>query len=121
MEQEVGKRIALNKMDWDSISAVDILALFNSLCKGDKVVTKVEIYPSLFGLQKMNEEKVNGPPKEIFDLNEEEQRRLKAKQKKKKEDSDSSSDDDKLKMAGFDEEDQDHAAFNQAKLREYEI
>ena len=29
-EEGIGNRIALNKMDWDLISAVDILALFTS-------------------------------------------------------------------------------------------
>jgi hypothetical protein len=38
-------------MDWDNLTAVDILALFTSMCKGDMVVTKVEIYPSLFGIE----------------------------------------------------------------------
>jgi len=38
-------------MDWDSLNAVDILALFTSLCKGDMFVHKVEIYPSLFGIE----------------------------------------------------------------------
>ena len=40
-EGEKGTRIALNMMDWDTITATDILALFRSLCTGDKVVTKV--------------------------------------------------------------------------------
>jgi hypothetical protein len=31
-EDGIGKRIALNKMDWDNIEAVDLLALFRSLC-----------------------------------------------------------------------------------------
>ena len=29
-EEGVGKRVALNKMDWDSLSAIDILALFKT-------------------------------------------------------------------------------------------
>ena len=37
----VGCRIALNKMDWDLVTALDLLALFRSLCTGDKVVKKV--------------------------------------------------------------------------------
>ena len=68
----VGKRLALNKMDWDSVGAVDILALFSSLCSGDKVVTKVEIYPSLFGLEKMKHDALHGPPKAIFEPTKEE-------------------------------------------------
>ena len=53
-------------MDWDNISALDLLALFSSLSKGDLVVYKVEIYPSLFGLEKMKNDSLMGPPKEIF-------------------------------------------------------
>jgi hypothetical protein len=37
-------------MDWDNLNAVDILAIFSSLCKGDMLVKKVEIYPSLYGI-----------------------------------------------------------------------
>jgi hypothetical protein len=66
-EDGIGNRIALNKMDWDNVEAVDLLALFRSLCNGDKIVRSVEIYPSLFGLQKMKEDAINGPPKEIFE------------------------------------------------------
>jgi hypothetical protein len=67
-EESVGLRIALNKMDWDNITATDILALFSTLCSGDKIVSKVEIYPSLFGLERMKREKEQGPPKEIFEV-----------------------------------------------------
>ena len=40
-EEGLGSRIALNKMDWESISSIDLMALFGSLCTGDKVVHKV--------------------------------------------------------------------------------
>ena len=40
-EEGLGKRIALNKMDWESINSTDLMALFGGLCTGDKVVTKV--------------------------------------------------------------------------------
>ena len=49
-EVEVGHRLALQMMDWDNLNAVDILAIFSSLCKGDMLVKKVEIYPSLYGI-----------------------------------------------------------------------
>jgi hypothetical protein len=48
---EAGHRLALTNMDWDNLNATDILALFTSLCKGDMIIEKVEIYPSLFGLE----------------------------------------------------------------------
>ena len=40
-EIQIGKRLALTNIDWDNITAVDILALFSSLCKGDMFVEKV--------------------------------------------------------------------------------
>lgn len=53
-EEEAGSRLALYKMDWDITSAVDILSIFSSLCRsGEHLVTKVEIYPSLLGLERM--------------------------------------------------------------------
>lgn len=54
-------------MDWDNLSATDVLALFNSFCKGDMMILKVEIYPSLFGLEQMKKDSLYGPSKEIFD------------------------------------------------------
>lgn len=55
-------------MDWDNLNATDILAIFSSLCKGgDMFVTKVEIYPSLFGLEQMKKDSIYGPPKDLFE------------------------------------------------------
>jgi|TARA_B110000285_G_C15081654_1_gene593845 hypothetical protein len=71
-------------MDWDNISALDLMALFNSLTQGDVVVYKVEIYPSLFGLEKMKNDSLIGPPQEIFaeDDNGALQKKLDEKKKK---------------------------------------
>jgi hypothetical protein len=33
-EVQIGRRLALTNMDWDNITAVDILAIFTSLCRG---------------------------------------------------------------------------------------
>ncbi len=54
-------------MDWDNLNAVDILSLFTSLCKGEMFITKVEIFPSLFGLEQMKKDSLYGPPKEILE------------------------------------------------------
>ena len=54
-------------MDWDNLTAVDILSLFSSFCKGDMFISKVEIFPSLFGLEQMKKDSLYGPPKELFD------------------------------------------------------
>lgn len=68
--EAVGRRIAVKQLDWDSISALDILSLFRSFCKGSvSQVQKVEIYPSKFGKERMERDTLYGPPKEMFQLN----------------------------------------------------
>lgn len=67
---EIGRRLALTNMDWDNLTAVDILSLFSSLCKGEMVVTRVDIYPSLYGIEQMKNDALYGPPKDLFDANE---------------------------------------------------
>lgn len=96
---DVGKRLALTNMDWDNMNAVDILAIFNSLCKGDMVVLKVDIYPSLYGIEQMKKDTLYGPPKELFE---------KVKSKKKEEE--------------FEEEEDLHVKdlYDQDQLRKYE-
>ena len=69
-------------MDWDHITANDILAIFTSFCKGDMVISKVEIFPSLYGLEQMKNDSLYGPPQRLFD---DEQKDKKAISKKKKE------------------------------------
>jgi len=44
-EVATGKRIAVKQLDWDSITAVDLLALFQSFCsKGSMVIEKIEVH-----------------------------------------------------------------------------
>ena len=69
--EATGKRIAVKKLDWDSISAVDLLALFQSFCtKAGSSIEKVEIYPSQFGKEQMERDIMYGPPKEMFKVKE---------------------------------------------------
>ena len=66
---QVGKRIAVTNLDWDSIGAVDLYALFSSLCSqrsSSMQIEKVEIYPSLFGIERMKRDSLYGPSAEMF-------------------------------------------------------
>ena len=66
-ESQAGTRLAMYKMDWDITNAADILAIFQSLCRsGEHIVTKVEIYPSLLGLEQMKKDALYGPPTKVF-------------------------------------------------------
>ncbi|XP_047319355.1 pre-rRNA-processing protein esf1 [Impatiens glandulifera] len=54
-------RLAVVNLDWNHVRAVDIFMLFTSfLPKGGKMLS-VSIYPSEFGLKRMEEEAVRGP------------------------------------------------------------
>ena len=102
---QMGKRLALTNMDWDNLTAVDILSLFTSLCKGgDMIVRKVDIFPSLYGIEQMKNDSLYGPPKELFDDTENAQSKKKKKNRELVED-----------------DEQEADAFNQRALRKYEI
>ncbi|KAJ4351575.1 pre-rRNA-processing protein esf1 [Didymosphaeria variabile] len=63
---DVTARIAAVNMDWDNIRATDIMAVANSFVPADGRILNVTIYPSEFGLERMQREEIEGPPKEIF-------------------------------------------------------
>ncbi|OQV19800.1 ESF1-like protein [Hypsibius exemplaris] len=58
---EATRRLALVNMDWDGIKAEDLLALFTSFKPTSGVINSVTIYPSEYGLKRMEEEKKKGP------------------------------------------------------------
>ncbi|KAJ0176720.1 hypothetical protein K1T71_007899 [Dendrolimus kikuchii] len=59
--EESTKRIAICNMDWDNIKAVDLMVLLNSFLPPGGVVRRVTVYPSEYGLQRMQEEEMRGP------------------------------------------------------------
>ncbi|KAF2451718.1 hypothetical protein P171DRAFT_426194 [Karstenula rhodostoma CBS 690.94] len=63
---DVTARLAAVNLDWDSIRATDIMAVANSFVPADGRILNVTIYPSEFGLERMQREEIEGPPKEIF-------------------------------------------------------
>lgn len=110
---KIGKRLALTNMDWDALNATDILALFNSFCKGDMLITKVEIYPSLFGIEQMKKDSLYGPPKEVLDV--QPAKNNKKKDKLKVEDAEYDPDD------FIDDEEKTKKGYNSNQLRKYEM
>ncbi|CAI6368799.1 unnamed protein product [Macrosiphum euphorbiae] len=63
--EEATSRLALCNMDWDRIQAADLMILFNSFSPSDGYIKSVTIYPSDFGIKRMQEEELKGPPELI--------------------------------------------------------
>ncbi|KAA8895511.1 hypothetical protein FN846DRAFT_784971 [Sphaerosporella brunnea] len=65
-EGEVTRRFAAVNLDWDNVRAVDLMKAFSSFAPSGGKVTKVTVYPSEFGRQRMEREEIEGPPRELF-------------------------------------------------------
>lgn len=63
---EPSRRLAVVNLDWDNIRAVDLMAVFSSFTPGNGRISKISVYPSEFGKERMAREEMEGPPKEIF-------------------------------------------------------
>ena len=64
---EVSSRIAVVNLDWDNIRAADLMAVFSSFVPSSGRILKVSVYPSEFGKQRLEQEEMEGPPREIFE------------------------------------------------------
>ncbi|KAI4242135.1 MAG: hypothetical protein L6R40_004178 [Gallowayella cf. fulva] len=63
---DVTSRIAVVNLDWDNIRAADLMVVFSSFVPAAGAITKISIYPSEFGKERIEREEMEGPPKEIF-------------------------------------------------------
>ena len=63
---EVSSRLAAVNMDFDNIRATDVLAVANSFVPAGGKILSVVIYPSEFGMERLQREELEGPPREIF-------------------------------------------------------
>ncbi len=116
-DAKVGRRLAVTNLDWDSIGATALLVLFQSFCTqlGRGQITRVQIYPSLFGIEQMKKEAVAGPPKTMFsDKRKIKRRKGYGRNEFGKQDKEYMSDDE----FQLDEND---AGYNMASLRKYEV
>lgn len=118
---EPSSRLAVVNMDWDNIRAVDLMAVFSSFTPGNGRISKISVYPSEFGKERMAREEMEGPPKEIFA-----QRKPETKEEdvalgleSDEDESDGREDDEEIKKSLV-REDQGEE-FDSAKLRHYQL
>lgn len=110
-------RLAVQNLDWDHISAQDLFFLFSSFCKGEAMVYKVDIFPSEYGHTQMEHDMLYGPPKKIFEFeNDGNKNKQKMLVKKKGKKLDKKILDSKVKAL----EDDENFEFNEMELRRYE-
>jgi hypothetical protein len=110
--ESVGSRLAVTNLDWDAISAIDLLVLFRSFCHtvgASASIDKVQIYPSLFGIEQMKRDTLYGPPKEIFET------KKSAEAKRKRDEEREFEGDDEFRLSENDD------GKNLSLLRKYEI
>lgn len=118
---EPSSRLAVVNLDWDNIRAVDLLAVFSSFTPGNGRISKISVYPSEFGKERMAREEMEGPPKEIFA-----QRKPETKDENgalglesDEDESDDREDDEEIKKSLI-REDQGEE-FDSVKLRRYQL
>ncbi|KAH8728620.1 hypothetical protein GQ44DRAFT_724080 [Phaeosphaeriaceae sp. PMI808] len=63
---DISARLAAVNMDWDNMRAIDIMGVANSFVPADGRILNVVIYPSEFGMERLQREELEGPPREIF-------------------------------------------------------
>lgn len=65
-EGQETSRLAAVDMDWNALSATDILAMLAGFTPKTGAIRRVTVVPSEYGKQRLADEDANGPPKEIF-------------------------------------------------------
>lgn len=112
---EITSRIAVVNLDWDNIRAADLMAVFSSFLPATGRLSKVSVYPSDFGRERMEQEETEGPPKDIFTVNVDDH----PESELELDDQDDQDNEEKIKDAII-KPDQGEE-FNSAKLRQYQL
>ncbi|KAF2129458.1 pre-rRNA-processing protein ESF1 [Dothidotthia symphoricarpi CBS 119687] len=63
---DISARLAAVNMDWDNMRASDIMGVASSFIPAGGKILNVVIYPSEFGMERLQREEIEGPPREIF-------------------------------------------------------
>ena len=116
---EVTSRLAVVNLDWDNIRAADLMAVFSSFVPSTGRIQRISIYPSDFGRERMEQEDMEGPPKDIFPtrvINEAEET---SGEENHSENDSEEDNEEKIKKSML--ADNEGVEFNSAKLRRYQL
>ncbi|KAL1868636.1 pre-rRNA-processing protein esf1 [Paecilomyces lecythidis] len=115
-EGEVTNRIAVVNLDWDNIRAEDLMAVFSSFVPTGGRVLKVSVYPSEFGKERLEREEIEGPPREIFAKNSDDEE---DEEDEDEDEDDSEDEEEKIKRSLLKEDKGEE--FNSTRLRQYQL
>jgi len=115
---DISSRIAVVNLDWDNIRAADLMAVFSSFVPASGRILKASVYPSEFGMERMEREEIEGPPKDIFATAE--VRENGASSSSEDEDGVQAEDEDENIKKSILQEDKGEE-FDSAKLRRYQL
>ncbi|KAK9480232.1 hypothetical protein V1514DRAFT_366008 [Lipomyces japonicus] len=96
---------AVVNLDWDNVRADDLMVAFSSFSPPGGKVISVAIYPSEFGKERIAQEEIEGPPREVF---------------KQKKDEDNDDDDEEVDEKTIIKEDSGED-YDSSKLRKYQL
>ena len=118
-EQDPTTRIAAVNLDWDHLNSTDLFATFSSFLPQDGHIKCVTIYKSEYGKQRIADEELNGPPREIF------KESLDNKSEDEDEDGDDEDDEDldlaKASKKLIQENNGEDEGFDSSELRKYQL
>jgi len=118
MLEDSTKRLACLDMDWGNVKAVDIFAVLRSFVPDGGRIVSVTVYPSDYGMEKMEEEKAAGP-RQIYAKKAGGKRKAGADGAELDEDEDAQDESDHVSGDDDDAID-DGGALDEARLRYYE-
>ncbi|CAB4253758.1 similar to Saccharomyces cerevisiae YDR365C ESF1 Nucleolar protein involved in pre-rRNA processing [Maudiozyma barnettii] len=108
---EPSNTLAVVNLDWDHVKAEDLFVTLSSFVPKGGKISRISIYPSEFGKERMQREEVEGPPKELFQK----------KKSKKNGPKDEEESDDDIGIKDLYEEGDADKDFDRKALRQYQL
>ena len=110
---EPSKTLAVVNLDWDHVKSEDLFVTLSSFVPKGGKISRIAIYPSEFGKERMQREETEGPPRELF-------QKKKGKKSKHHDEAEDDSDDNIGIKDLYEEADADKD-FDRKALRQYQL